>query len=44
MRTKTIRTAIAAICVAAAMPTLGETAKWTNTNGGNMNTAANWEN
>ena len=45
MGTKTIRAAIAAICVAAALPTLGETAKWINTNnGGNMSAAANWQN
>ena len=45
MRTKTIRAVLAAICVAAALPSLGETAKWINTNnGGNMSAAANWQN
>ena len=46
-RKQTWRAAVsaAAICVAAALPTLGETAKWINTNnGGNMSAAANWEN
>ena len=36
---------ILALCVVAVTsPTLGETAKWINTNGGNMNAAANWQN
>ena len=46
MKIKMIRAAIAAvICVAAALPTLCETAKWVNTNnGGKMSEAANWQN
>ena len=43
-RTTFCQTAILALFVAAALPTRGETAKWINTNGGNMNAAANWQN
>ena len=45
-RTIVSHTAILSLCaVAAALPALGETAKWINTNnGGNMSAAANWQN
>ena len=44
-RTIVSQPVILALCVVAVTsPTLGETAKWINTNGGNMNAAANWQN
>ena len=42
MESRTIRAALAAICVAAALPSWANTAVWKSNADGNLSDAANW--